>query len=253
MFRQIVFSGARATVHRRQFLIPRANYSIVESAKDALKKVNKKIGEVAAEGLEKVEQATPSAEEVKEKASKLADKVPDAAEVKKKASDLADKVPDKSQVKKGIRKTQKKAANAIEEGADAVEEKSPDYEDIKKAGKDAHAKAKSTLQEGKEKILESSVGDSVIGSAKKLAETVSDTAASLNKKAGQAAAAGLDKIQEAVPSTEEIPSKHSAAKLKNEAHNKEVDRVNENAKDYRDLRDKGSKVESEQNRPDDAV
>lgn len=118
----------------RYFATTPARYSILGSAKDALLKANKKIGEVAAEGIDKTQKAEHSVE-------------------------------------------------------DAV-----------------HNIGKKTGQ---------------------AADTV-------NKKTGEVLAEGIDKTQKAMP---------------NEAKR----RVSNNAEGYKNLQDKGSKAESEQNRPDDAV
>lgn len=138
MIRQTFYAPAIAArnvaaVNRRALSASATSrYSVIDSAKEALKKANKKIGEVAAGGIEKTQEMTPNAENV--------------------------------------------------------------------------------------------------------TEATKETAHKVNKKTGEVLAEGLDK----------------AEKMKPELHS-EKRRVQENAKGYTDLQDKGSKTESEQNRPDDAV
>lgn len=128
-----------------------ARYSIIDSAKDALNKANKKIGEVAAEGIDKTQKATP-------------DSVGDAAQ-----------------------KVNKKTGEVLAEGIDKTQKATPD--------------------------------------------SVGEAAQKVNKKTGEVLAEGIEKTQQ----TDE--------KL----------RVSKNAKGYESLQDKGSKAETEQNRPDDAL
>ncbi|CAG86338.2 DEHA2C13398p [Debaryomyces hansenii CBS767] len=156
MIRQLAF---RQTTALRAGLVPAtryisttpARYSIIGSAKDVLHKANKKIGEVAAEGIEKTQHATPHS-------------VGDAAQ-----------------------KVNKKTGEVLAEGIDKTQKATPD--------------------------------------------SVGDAAQKVNKKTGEVLAEGIEKTQQG----------------------KERLRVSQNAKGYDSLQDKGSKTETEQNRPDDAV
>ena len=156
MIRQLAF---RQTTALRAGLVPAtryisttpARYSIIGSAKDVLHKANKKIGEVAAEGIEKTQHATPHS-------------VGDAAQ-----------------------KVNKKTGEVLAEGIEKTQKATPD--------------------------------------------SVGDAAQKVNKKTGEVLAEGIEKTQQG----------------------KERLRVSQNAKGYDSLQDKGSKTETEQNRPDDAV
>ncbi|CCE80402.1 Piso0_003518 [Millerozyma farinosa CBS 7064] len=100
--------------------------------------------------------------------------------------------------------------------------------------------AKEALKKANKKIGEAAAGgiektQEMTPNAEKVTEATKETAHKANKKTGEVLAEGLDK----------------AEKLKPEL-NSEKRRVKENAKGYNDLQDKGSKAETEQNRPDDA-
>lgn len=98
---------------------------------------------------------------------------------------------------------------------------------------------------------------SIVGGAKKVLEQA-------NKKTGEVLASGLDKSQE-TPGPKEAAKKinkktgeklaeglDEAEKVSPTSHPAQS-KVKDNTKGYNGLQDKGSKTETEQNRPDDAV
>jgi hypothetical protein len=95
---------------------------------------------------------------------------------------------------------------------------------------------------------------SIIGSAK-------DVLHKANKKIGEVAAEGIEKTQHATPhsvgdAAQKVNKKTGevlAEGIEKTQQGKERLRVSQNAKGYDSLQDKGSKTETEQNRPDDAV
>ena len=105
-------------------------------------------------------------------------------------------------------------------------------------------------------------------------ETVKNAADKVNKKTGEVLADGIEKTEDAIPSKGEVKNaaENAADKAKKTAdnaadkakgaagevsesakHAAEKERIRQNHKGYEDLKDKGSKAETEQNRPDDAV
>ncbi len=180
MIRQIAF---RQTTALKAGLLPAtryisttpARYSIIGSAKDVLHKANKKIGEVAAEGIEKTQHATPHS-----------------------VGDAAGKV-------------NKKTGEVLAEGIEKTQKVTPD--------------------------------------------SVGDAAQKVNKKTGEVLAEGIDKAQKVTPSNVGAAAEKVDGELggKKTLQTEEQLRVSKNAKGYESLQDKGSKTETEQNRPDDAV
>lgn len=161
MFRQLALQQSRtvrASVkanNLRLFSSTSANLSVVQAAKDALLKANKKTGEILAGGMDAAEKATPTGENIADTASKI----------------------------------NKKTGEVLADGMEKVQQATPDV------------------------------------------DSVGDAASKLNKKTGEVLADGMSKVE----------------------HVQHKQRVNENTKGYESLQDKGSKAESEQNRPDDAV
>lgn len=156
MIRQLAF---RQTTALRAGLVPAtryisttpARYSIIGSAKEVLHKANKKIGEVAAEGIDKTQHVAEGS------------------------------------VGKAAHKVNKKTGEVLAEGIDKTQKAAP--------------------------------------------HNVGEAAEKVNKKTGEVLAEGIEKTQ----------------------HLREKARVSQNAKGYDSLQDKGSKTETEQNRPDDAL
>ncbi|CUM49500.1 unnamed protein product [Debaryomyces tyrocola] len=182
MIRQLAF---RQTTALRAGLVPAtryisttpARYSIIGSAKEVLHKANKKIGEVAAEGIEKTQHAPDSVGNV-------------------------------------AKKVNKKTGEVLAEGIDKTQKVTP--------------------------------------------HGVGDAAHKVNKKTGEVLAEGIDKTQKATPSNigaeaEKVDGEMADGIKKKQQQAEEKLRVSKNTKGYDSLQDKGSKAESEQNRPDDAV
>ncbi|ODV78349.1 uncharacterized protein CANTADRAFT_6743 [Suhomyces tanzawaensis NRRL Y-17324] len=173
MFRQIALRQTKTiSSSMRPFSQTPANSGVIDAAKEALKTANKKIGEVAADGIEKAEQVTPNKDTV---------------------INAADKV-------------NKKTGEVLSEGIDKAQKVTPNQDDLSQAAEN--------------------VGDKV-----------ADAADKANKKTGKVLADGIDKAEKAVPN----------------AANNAKSKVAKNHEGYKDLQDKGSKTETEQNRPDDAV
>lgn len=74
------------------------------------------------------------------------------------------------------------------------------------------------------------------------ASTVKDAAEKAHKKTGEVLADGMEEVEKHAPNAKSSGEVHDAKK-----------KVQKNAEGYLNLQDKGSKAESEQNRPDDAV
>ncbi|EGV61995.1 hypothetical protein PSN45_000709 [Yamadazyma tenuis] len=97
--------------------------------------------------------------------------------------------------------------------------------------------------------------------AEKTPETVGDVAEKVNKKTGKVLAEGMEKVQRVAPNNlSEAADKANkktgevlADGVEKVNAGEHLDRVRENAKGYKNLQDKGSKAESEQNRPEDGV
>lgn len=215
--RQLTLARVRApqlTAH--QPILAAKNYSVLGTAKEVLSKANKKSGEVLAEGMEKVEQVTPTSETITRAAHNVNKKTGEilangmekveplipghggAKQAGEKVADAAKTVKDKTN-------------EVLADGKKKAEEAVPGKNDLKQAGK----KAKKNV--------------------KQAGDEIADAADTANKKAGDVLANGMDKAKGAV----------------DEAEAKQ--RVKQNTKGYKDLQDKGSKVESEQSRPEDGV
>lgn len=84
-------------------------------------------------------------------------------------------------------------------------------------------------------------------------ENIKLAAGKVNQKTGDVLADGVEKAEAAAGKAKEAASeaKERASDVNEEAQAKA--KVNANTAGYDNLQDKGSKVESEQNRPDDAV
>ncbi|PVH13964.1 uncharacterized protein CXQ87_002085 [Candidozyma duobushaemuli] len=84
-------------------------------------------------------------------------------------------------------------------------------------------------------------------------ENIKSAAGKVNQKTGDVLADGVEKAEAAAGKAKEAASeaKERASDVNEEAQAKA--KVNANTAGYDNLQDKGSKVESEQNRPDDAV
>lgn len=88
--------------------------------------------------------------------------------------------------------------------------------------------------------------EKVATNPEQMKEAATDAASTVNQKTGKVLADGIEKAEEAAGKAKEVTKE---AKAEAEAKHK----VLKNTSGYEDLQDKGKKVESEQNRPDDAV
>ncbi|CUM55490.1 uncharacterized protein AC631_03122 [Debaryomyces fabryi] len=138
MIRQLAL---RQTTTLRAGLVPAtryisttpARYSIIGSAKEVLHKANKKIGEVAAEGIDKTQKAAPHS-------------VGEAAEkINKKTGEV---------LAEGIDKTQKAAPGSVGEAAEKVNKKTGEVlaEGIKKTEQAGHKARVSQNAKGYESL-----------------------------------------------------------------------------------------------------
>lgn len=111
---------------QRHFAATAYRAGVIDSAKDLLSKANKKTGEVLADGMEKAEEVTPTAETVKSAADKankktgevLADGMEKAEGVAQEAKGAAKGVKEKARVNlnhKGYDSLQDKGAKAESE------------------------------------------------------------------------------------------------------------------------------------------
>lgn len=118
-------------------------------------------------------------------------------------------------------KANKKTGEFLAGGMDAAEKATPSASNVTDAASKINKKTGEVLADGMEKVQQ----------ATPEVDSVSDAASKLNKKTGEVLADGMQKVE-------------------NVKHKR---RVNQHHKGYESLQDKGSKTESEQNRPDDAV
>jgi hypothetical protein len=141
-------------------------------------------------------------------------------------------VPDVS-VKEAMHKANKKTGEVLAGGMEAVEEVIPSKGEAKaharEAANKAQAKGNELFEEGKDKA----------GEVKEQAQ----------QKAGEVKDLAQQKAGEAKNKAEELKDKAGNAA----SHAEHKARVELNAAGYKDLQDKGKKIETEQNRPDDAV
>ncbi|CAH2355903.1 hypothetical protein CLIB1423_38S00166 [[Candida] railenensis] len=124
-------------------------------------------------------------------------------------------VPDVS-VSEALNKANKKTGEVLADGMEKAEKIVPGS---KKEAKDVAEDAKEKVQEYSEDAK----------------EKVQEYSSKANKKTGEVLSDGLEKAEDA---KERVEAKAKVVK---------------NSSGYKDLQDKGKKVESEQNRPDDAV
>lgn len=143
--------------------------------------------------------------------------------------------PSVDDVKYAAEKVNKKTGEVLADGLEAVGSAA---EKAKHSAEEVTQKAKEGAEDVAEKAKNTSAED--------LKDAAADAAHKVNKKTGEALSEGMDKaedLKDAAKSKGQDAAAHVEAKYK----------VEKNAAGYKDLQDKGRKVESEQNRPDDAV
>lgn len=130
----------------------------------------------------------------------------------------------------------KKTGEVLAGGMEKAEEAVPDVS-VSEALNKANKKTGEVLADGMEKAEKIVPGTAKEAKdvAEDAKEKVQEYSSKANKKTGEVLADGLEKAEET--------KEHLEAKAK----------VGKNSFGYKDLQDKGKKVESEQNRPDDAV
>lgn len=139
--------------------------------------------------------------------------------------------------KEVLEKVNKKTGEALASTIETTENVAPTTENVKQAAETVNKKTGEILADGIEKAEEAT--SFAKDKASNITEDVKDKASDLKEDAKIKAA---DLKEDA---------KDKAADLKDEAAAKK--KVVENTAGYKNLQDKGSKIESEQNRPDDAV
>lgn len=219
--RQLTIARANASrITTHQPVLAAKNYSVLGAAKEVLSKANKKTGEVLAGSMETVEKVTPTTETISKTAQDVNKKTGEIlADGMEKVEPLvpghggAENVGQK--VKEAANTVNKKTGEVLANGMDKAEDYIPGSDDVKNAAGNA---AETVSKKA--------------GNAKKVAENA-------NERAGEIINEGTEEAKEKVEGTvDRAEARH---------------RVNKHAEGYKDLQDKGSKVEVEQNRPDDAV
>lgn len=144
-----------------------------------------------------------------------------------------------------LEKANKKTGEFLAGTIEQTEKVAPTGENLKLAAEKVNQKTGDVLADGIEKtqLAADSVKD----------VDVKGAASKVNQKTGDVLADGVEKAEGVAGKAKEAASeaKERASDVKDEAQAKA--KVNANSAGYENLQDKGSKVESEQNRPDDAV
>ncbi|QRG37744.1 hypothetical protein FDK38_002125 [Candidozyma auris] len=172
--------------------------------------------------------------------------------------------------KEVLDKANKKTGEFLASTLESSEKISPSGENIKKAAKTVNQKTGDVLADGLEKTEEiahkaasktSAATDKVKESventdikvdARKAAEHIKGKAGEAAHKAKETAADVKDEVHEKAQDHVEN-AKEKASDLKGEVHAKARVHANTSGQGYEDLQKKGSKIEVEQNRPDDGV
>ncbi|PSK38974.1 hypothetical protein C7M61_002281 [Candidozyma pseudohaemuli] len=144
-----------------------------------------------------------------------------------------------------LEKANKKTGEFLAGTIENTEKVAPTGENLKLAAEKVNQKTGDVLADGIEKtqLAADSVKDVDLKGA----------ASKVNQKTGDVLADGVEKAEGVAGKAKEAASeaKERASDVKDEAQAKA--KVNANTAGYENLQDKGAKVESEQNRPDDAV
>lgn len=151
-----------------------------------------------------------------------------------------------------LNKANKKTGEVLASAMETAESVTPTVDGVKQAASKVNHKTGEVLADGMEKVeevankakhaTEDVAHKAKHTSAEDIKEAASDAASKVNKKTGEALSEGMDKAEQAKDKVKETAAQ-AEAKMK----------VEKNAAGYQNLQDKGRKVESEQNRPDDAV
>ncbi|ODV97386.1 hypothetical protein PACTADRAFT_49107 [Pachysolen tannophilus NRRL Y-2460] len=112
--------------------------------------------------------------------------------------------------------------------------------------------AQKTTNEASEKVHEATESSPA---AKRMKEGTEEKLHDLNIKAGQAAAAGVDTVSKEAPKVKDTIKSTQSATDEISEHNLNAGKkhVQDNIAGYKDLKDKGIKSYSEQNRPEDLM
>lgn len=154
-----------------------------------------------------------------------------------------------------LEKANKVTGEILAGAIETTEKVAPTPDNIKDAAETVNRKTGEVLADGIEKAEEAKdfakdkagdIANDAEGTAKDLKHKAKGKAAELKDQASDKAGELKDQAGELKDQAAD-----KAGDLKDEAHAKK--RVLENTSGYKDLQDKGSKIESEQNRPDDAV
>lgn len=155
-----------------------------------------------------------------------------------------------------LEKANKKTGEFLAGTIETTEKAAPTTETFKLAAEKANQKSGDILADGIEKAQHATEGvknTDIKGAAEKVNQKTGDVLADGLEKAegvaGKAKGAAADAKDDVQGKAEEV--KDRATEAKDKVHAKA--KVEANTAGYNNLQDKGAKVESEQNRPDDAV
>lgn len=179
MFRQVTKQTAlktTASINQRSLATTnRLQYGVVDSAKEALKKANKVVGEYAASGIDAAQKAgekAPSPTDVADKANKKTGKV--LADGMQTVED----VKPVDAVKNAAETVNKKTGEVLADGMQTVEDVKP-VDAVKSAADTVNKKTGKVLADGMEKAQKLDVNattDDIKSAAEKTARNVGDAA-----------------------------------------------------------------------------
>lgn len=158
-----------------------------------------------------------------------------------------------------LNKANKKTGEVLADGIDKTEKVVPNAETVKNAADKVNKKTGEVLAEGIEKT------EKVVRNA----DTVKNAAGKVNKKTGEVLADGIEKTEKVVPNSGQVKDAadkvnkktgqvladgiDAAENVAESGSTSQKERIRKNHAGYQNLQDKGSKAETEQNRPDDAL
>ncbi|KAG7663957.1 uncharacterized protein J8A68_002518 [[Candida] subhashii] len=217
------------------------SYSVVDKTKDILNKVNLKTGQVLADGLEATEHAVENVQAMPKKAGQLFKDGMDQAEALAEGSTPEEKLH-------RVKNVQRSAAEGAKETADeaAGKAKGKAYEakeTIDNAAETTKGKAYETAESAKQKTRQATSWaqeelDPIRSKAEEISENIKNKASKATASIKSTASEAVKKAGQTIEENEPEPNQYNQ-------------NVKQNYKGYDSLKDKGSKVEGEQNRPDD--
>lgn len=145
-----------------------------------------------------------------------------------------------------LEKANKKTGEFLAGTIESTEKVAPTGENIKNAAETVNKKTGDVLADGIEKTEKAASNVKELVDNTDVNVDIKGAAEKVNKATGEKLSEGIHKAEGAAHQ-----AKDAASNVKEEVHAKA--KVEANTKGYQDLQDKGAKVETEQNRPDDAV